>query len=83
MGVWLGRPDMRWTEQRVLREYQGREFHDSDEQRAQDEVRFTGVLRPRLDRRAVWNDDVNTDQSRVELVLQVADELGHPRHPSI
>ncbi len=33
--LWLGRPDMRWKKQRVLLEYQGREFHDSDEQRAQ------------------------------------------------
>lgn len=76
---WLGRPDMRWPAQRVLLEYQGREFHESDEQRAQDAVRFTGFSDDGWTVVEVWGDDVNTDAARVALVLRVADDLGHPR----
>lgn len=76
--LWLGRPDMRWKKQRVLLEYQGREFHDSDEQRAQDEVRFAGFCDHDWAVVPVWNDHINTDQSRIDLVLQVADKLGQP-----
>jgi len=75
---WLGRPDMRWVEQRVLLEYQGREFHDSDEQRAQDKVRFGRFNGDGWTIVEVWDTNVNTDAARVELVLNVAEELGHP-----
>ena len=61
-GLWLGRPDLRWSEQRVLVEYQGREFHDSPEQRAQDEVRFAGFEGDGWAVVPVWNDDVNSDE---------------------
>jgi hypothetical protein len=76
--LWLGRPDMRWTMQRVLLEYQGREFHDSDEQRASDELRFARFCRHGWTVVPVWNDDVNTDAARVALVLNVAGDLEHP-----
>lgn len=76
--LWLGRPDMRWKKQRLLLEYQGREFHDSDEQRAQDAVRFAGFCDHDWAVVPVWNDHINTDQSRIDLVLQVADKLGQP-----
>ena len=76
--LWLGRPDMRWKKQRVLLEYQGREFHDSDEQRAQDEVRFARFCDHDWAVVPVWNDHINTDQPRIDLVLEVADKLGHP-----
>ncbi len=78
-GVWLGRPDMRWTQQRVLGEYQGREFHDSDEQRAHDAQRFRRFTDDGWTVVEVWNDDVNTDEARVALVLRVAGALNHPR----
>jgi hypothetical protein len=76
---WLGRPDMRWLAQRALLEYQGREFHDSDEQRAQDKVRFQRFGDDGWSVIEVWDDDVNTDAARVALVLRAAEELGHPR----
>jgi hypothetical protein len=76
---WLGRPDMRWVKQRALLEYQGREFHDSDEQRAQDTVRFGRFGDDGWSVIEVWDDDVNTDAARVALVLRTAEELGHPR----
>src|SRR6478609_8274963 len=75
---WLGRPDMRWVEQRVLLEYQGREFHDSDEQRAQDKVRFGRFNGDGWTIVEVWDTNVNTDAARVGLVLNVAEELEHP-----
>jgi hypothetical protein len=77
--LWLGRPDTRWKKQRTLLEYQGREFHDGDEQRAKDEVRFAGFSDHGWTVVPVWNDDVNTDEARVALVLRVADELKYPR----
>lgn len=61
---WLGRPDMRWTKQRLLLEYQGREFHDSDEQRAKDELRFARFAAHDWTVVDVWDDNVNTDQAR-------------------
>jgi hypothetical protein len=70
---------MRWTKQRVLGEYQGREFHDSDEQRAQDAQRFRRFTDDGWTVVEVWNDDVNTDEARVALVLRVAGALNHPR----
>ena len=76
---WLGRPDMRWVEHRVLLEYQGREFHDSDEQRAQDEVRFKRFSDDGWSIVEVWAEDVNTDTARETLVLGTAEKLGHPR----
>lgn len=76
---WLGRPDMRWLAQRALLEYQGREFHDSDEQRAQDKARFQRFGDDGWSVIEVWDDDVNTDAARVALVLRAAEELGHPR----
>lgn len=75
---WLGRPDMRWVKQRVLLEYQGREFHDSDEQRGRDAVRFKGFTDEDWAVIEVWNDDVNSDAVRKALVLRAAEELGHP-----
>jgi hypothetical protein len=77
--LWLGRPDMRWKKHRTLLEYQGREFHDGEEQRAKDEVRFAGFSDHGWTVVPVWNDDVNTDEARVALVLRVADELKYPR----
>ncbi|WP_141819560.1 hypothetical protein [Humibacillus xanthopallidus] len=76
---WLGRPDMRWVAQRVLLEYQGREFHDSDEQRAADKVRFRRFGDDGRSVLDVWDEDVNTDAARVTLVLRTAEALGHPR----
>ena len=76
---WLGRPDMRWADRRVLLEYQGREFHDSDEQRASDAVRFARFNNHDWTVVEVWNDDVNTASARVALARKVADELGHPQ----
>ncbi|GAA6527399.1 hypothetical protein IDVR_31960 [Intrasporangium sp. DVR] len=76
-GVWLGRPDMMWRSARVLLEYQGREFHDSDHQRRQDAVRFAGFEADGWKVIPVWNDDVNTDEARVALVRSAADLLGH------
>jgi hypothetical protein len=76
---WLGRPDMRWVEQRVLLEYQGRQFHDSLEQREQDEARFAGFSNDGWSVIDVWDDDVNSDSARHALVLRAANELGHPR----
>ncbi len=76
--LWLGRPDMRWTKQRVLLEYQGREFHDSDEQRAQDEVRFT---RFSDDGWSVVRSGTTTStptRPGLTLVLSVADEARPP-----
>ena len=55
---------MRWVEHRVLLEYQGREFHDSDEQRAQDEVRFKRFSDDGWSIVEVWTEDVNTDKAR-------------------
>ncbi|HET7725461.1 MAG TPA: hypothetical protein VFK68_12530 [Propionibacteriaceae bacterium] len=78
-GRWLGRPDMRWVAQRVLLEYQGREFHDSDEQRAADKVRFRRFGDDGWSVLDVWDEDVNTDAARVALVLRTAEALGHPR----
>ncbi|WP_141844827.1 hypothetical protein [Humibacillus xanthopallidus] len=76
---WLGRPDMRWVAQRALLEYQGREFHDSDEQRAQDKVRFQRFGDDGWSVIEVWDEDVNTDAARMALVLRAAEELGQPR----
>ena len=78
-GRWLGRPDMRWVEQRVLLEYQGREFHDSPEQRQHDEARFKGFSDDGWTVIDVWDDDVNSDAARYALVLRTASELDHPR----
>lgn len=78
-GLWLGRPDLRWLEQRVVVEYQGREFHDSPEQRARDEIRFAGFGGDGWAVVPVWNDDINSDEARVNLVVRVADELGYPQ----
>ncbi|WP_234423805.1 hypothetical protein [Intrasporangium calvum] len=77
-GRWLGRPDMRWPEQRVLLEYQGREFHDSEDQRALDAVRFAGFEEDCWTVVATWNDDVNSDEARSRLVLRMADLLDRP-----
>jgi len=76
---WLGRPDMRWIKQRALLEYQGREFHDSDEQRAKDELRFARFAAHDWTVVDVWDNDVNTDHARYALVERVADELDVPR----
>lgn len=75
-GTWLGRPDLRWSGQRVILEYQGREFHDSDEQRAADGVRFAGFEDDGWTVVPVWNDDVNSVATRIALVRRVADLLG-------
>ncbi|NUR81475.1 MAG: hypothetical protein HOQ21_13650 [Dermatophilaceae bacterium] len=77
-GRWLGRPDMRWVKQRLLLEYQGREFHDADEQRAKDEVRFARFSGHGWSVLPVWDNDVNSDAAREALAVQVANELGHP-----
>lgn len=76
---WLDRPDMRWVRQRVLLEYQGRDFHDSPEQREHDEARFAGFSDDGWSVIDVWDDDVNSDAARHALVLRTANELGHPR----
>ncbi|MFM6849411.1 MAG: hypothetical protein ACKOVB_09945 [Terrabacter sp.] len=76
---WLGRPDMRWVDQRVLLEYQGREFHDSPEQRQHDEARFQRFSDGGWSVIEVWDDDVHSDAARYALVLRAANELGHPR----
>ncbi|WP_404387479.1 hypothetical protein [Humibacillus xanthopallidus] len=76
--LWLGRPDMRWKKHRALLEYQGREFHDGDEQRAKDDVRFARFSAHDWTVVPVWDEDVNTDQARVGLVKQMAGVLVHP-----
>ena len=70
---------MRWVEQRVLLEYQGRQFHDSPEQREHDEARFKGFSEDGWSVIDVWDDDVNSDAARYASVRRTADELGHPR----
>ncbi len=76
---WLGRPDMRWRKQRVLLEYQGREFHESPEQREHDAARFRRFSRDGWSVIDVWDDDVNSDTARCALALRAANELSHPR----
>jgi hypothetical protein len=75
---WLGRPDMRWVKQRALLEYQGREFHEGDEQRARDNVRFRRFRDDGWAVIEVWDEDVNTDEARIALVLRTAEKLDHP-----
>ncbi|WP_461047921.1 hypothetical protein [Terrabacter koreensis] len=74
----LGRPDMRWVKQRLLLEYQGRDFHDSDEQRAKDELRFARFAKHDWRVLPVWDKNVTTGEAREALVVGVANELGHP-----
>ncbi len=74
-GQWLGRPDMKWRKARVLLEYQGREFHDSAEQRAHDAVRYQGFRDDDWRVQEAWNDDVNSDEARWNLVLTMAELL--------
>ncbi len=74
--VWLGRPDLMWRKERVLIEYQGAEFHTSDEDRARDDRRHSGFRDDGWAVVPVWNDNVNSDETRVALVLQIADLLG-------
>lgn len=68
---------MRWVEQRVLLEYQGREFHDSPEQREHDAARFKRFTDDDWSVVEVWDEHVNSDAARHALVVQVAGELGH------
>ncbi|MGO4600035.1 hypothetical protein [Terrabacter sp. 2RAF25] len=59
--------------------YQGREFHDSPEQREHDAARFKGFSEDGWSVVDVWDDDVNSDTGRYALVLRTANALGHPR----
>jgi hypothetical protein len=70
---------MRWVKQRTVLEYQGREFHDSPEQREHDAARFRRFSHDGWSVIDVWDDDVNSDAARYALVLRAASELGHPR----
>lgn len=79
-GRWVGRPDMKYLKPvRVALEYQGREFHDGSEEREHDEVRHKGFRDEGFKVVPVWDNDVNSDEGRTALVLQVADYLRHPK----
>lgn len=77
-GVRLGRPDLRYTEARVAIEYQGQEFHGSDDARAADAVRFAGFRQEGWTVVDVWADHLNSDEAREAFVREIARLLGVP-----
>lgn len=78
-GLWLGRPDLQWPEQRVIGEYQGLEFHGSETARANDRTRFGRFAAHGWRWLEVWADDLNTVNAREATMATFAEKLGVPK----
>lgn len=78
----LGYGDLVWRRElpdgrilKVIGEYQGEEFHSSDEQRAHDETRNEGFARDGWRVNQIWNADVSDTDSRIATMLKFAADL--------
>lgn len=63
---------------KVVGEYQGKEFHASDEQRAHDAARGEGFEKDDWLVLEIWNENVNSTQARQDTVRRFARELHVP-----
>ena len=78
-GDLLGVADLLWREQKVVGEYQGEEFHGSEDDRVRDGIRRKGFEEQGGYRvEEVWNADLSSARQRRACVLRFADALGVP-----
>lgn len=82
----LGIGDLVWeitrddgSVKRLVGEYQGAEFHSSQDQRRRDGIRSEGLLRDGWPVQEIWNEHVNSTQARHGTVTRFARELEFPR----
>jgi hypothetical protein len=74
-GELLGVADLLWKEERVVGEYQGLEFHDDQEQRDHDQIRFEGFAADAWQVEEVWRDDMVDTCARRACVVRFAEAL--------
>jgi len=75
-GELLGVTDLLWEEQRVVGEYQGQEFHDGEQQRERDGVRYDGFAADAWTVEQIWQADMADVGARHACVMRFADALG-------